>query len=178
MVFKAQIMDEASMGRSLKRISHEILENNRGCERLCIVGIHSRGVPMAKRIAENIRQIEGVSVPCGTLNIAQYRDDKDELCDAVVTAETDIPFDIKGMDVVLVDDVIHTGRTVRAAMDALIARGRPATVQLAAFVDRGHRELPIKPNYVGKNVPTSRDEVVKVKFTETDGTDCVELYGK
>ncbi len=178
MVFKAQIMDEASMGRSLKRISHEILENNRGCEHLCLVGIHSRGVPMAKRIAENIRQIEGVSVPCGTLNITQYRDDKDELCEKAAETETDIPFDIKGMDVVLVDDVIHTGRTVRAAMDALIARGRPATIQLAAFVDRGHRELPIKPNYVGKNVPTSRDEVVKVKFCETDSTDCVELYGK
>lgn len=166
------------MGRSLKRIAHEILENNRGCERLCLVGIHSRGVPMAQRIAEHIKQIEGASVPCGTLNITQYRDDKDELCERATAAETDIPFDIKGMDVVLVDDVIHTGRTVRAAMDAIIARGRPATIQLAAFVDRGHRELPIKANYVGKNVPTSREEVIKVKFAEADGADCVELYGK
>ena len=177
MVFKAQIMDEAAMGRSLKRIAHEILENNRGCEHLCLVGIHSRGVPMAMRIAEHIKQIEGKSVPCGSLNIALYRDDKCET-EVPVLKETDIPFDIKGMDVVLVDDVIYTGRTVRAAMDAIVSRGRPATIQLAAFVDRGHRELPIKPNFVGKNVPTSREEVVRVKFAEADGTDCVELYAK
>ncbi len=178
MVFKAQIMDETAMSRSLKRIAHEILENNRGCERLCLVGIHSRGVPMAMRIAENIKQIEGREVPCGSLNIALYRDDIDGETEAPVLEETNIPFDIKGKDVVLVDDVIYTGRTVRAAMDAIVSRGRPATIQLAAFVDRGHRELPIKPNFVGKNVPTSREEAVKVKFSETDGCDCVELYGK
>jgi len=177
MNLKAQIMNEEAVGRSLKRMAHEILERNRGCDNLCLIGIHSRGVPMAKRLAENIKSIEGKEVPCGTLNIALYRDDIESFSEALTIAETDIPFDVKEMNVVLVDDVVFTGRTVRAAMDAIITRGRPTTIQLAALVDRGHRELPIKPDYVGKNVPTSREEIVSVSFTEMDGKDCVELYG-
>ncbi len=177
MNLKAQIMNEEAIGRSLKRMAHEILERNRGCDKLCLIGIHSRGVPMAKRLAENIKAIEGKQVPCGTLNIALYRDDIDSYSEAFALSETEIPFDVRDMNVVLVDDVVFTGRTVRAAMDAIITRGRPATIQLAALVDRGHRELPIKPDYVGKNVPTSREEIVSVNFIEMDGKDCVELFG-
>lgn len=177
MNLKAIIMNDAAMQRSLKRMAHEILERNRGCEGVCLIGIHSRGVPMAKRLAENIKDIEGKEVLCGTLNISLYRDDIDSFTEIPIVSDTDIPFDVRDMNVVLVDDVIFTGRTVRAAMDAIITRGRPATIQLAALVDRGHRELPIKPDYVGKNVPTSREEIVSVRFAETDGTDCVELYG-
>ena len=177
MNLKAIIMNDAAMQRSLKRMAHEILERNRGCEGVCLIGIHSRGVPMAKRLAENIKDIEGKEVLCGNLNISLYRDDIDSFTEIPVVSDTDIPFDVKDMNVVLVDDVIFTGRTVRAAMDAIITRGRPATIQLASLVDRGHRELPIKPDYVGKNVPTSREEIVSVRFAETDGTDCVELYG-
>ncbi|MBQ3081489.1 MAG: bifunctional pyr operon transcriptional regulator/uracil phosphoribosyltransferase PyrR [Clostridia bacterium] len=177
MNLKAIIMNDAAMQRSLKRMSHEILERNRGCDGVCLIGIHSRGVPMAKRLADNIKDIEGKEVLCGTLNISLYRDDIDNFTDIPVISETDIPFDVRDMNVVLVDDVIFTGRTVRAAMDAIITRGRPASIQLAALVDRGHRELPIKPDYVGKNVPTSREEIVSVRFEETDDTDCVELYG-
>ncbi len=176
MTLKAKIMNDTALSRSLKRMAHEILERNRGCDRLCLIGIHSRGVPMAKRLADNIREIEGKDVLYGTLNISLYRDDIDSFSDMPIVSDTDIPFDVKDMDVVLVDDVIFTGRTVRAAMDAIITRGRPATIQLATLVDRGHRELPIKPDYVGKNVPTSREEIVSVRFTETDGCDCVELF--
>lgn len=177
MNLKANIMNDAAIQRSLKRMSHEILERNRGCERVCLIGIHTKGVPMAKRLADNIREIEGKEVLCGTLNISLYRDDIDSFTDIPIISDTDIPFDVRDMNVVLVDDVIFTGRTARAAMDAIITRGRPATIQLAALVDRGHRELPIKPDYVGKNVPTSREEIVSVSFAETDGVDCVELYG-
>lgn len=176
MDFKAQIMNSAAIDRSLKRMAHEILERNRGCDGVCIIGIHSRGVPMAKRLADNIKDIEGKEVLCGTLNITLYRDDISSLADIPIITESDIPFDIKDKYVVLVDDVIFTGRTARAAMEAIIARGRPAGIQLAALVDRGHRELPIKADYIGKNVPTSREEVVSVCFAETDGVDIVELY--
>ncbi len=176
MQIKSQIMNDAAMTRSLKRMAHEILEKNRGCDGVCLIGIQSRGVPMAKRLALNIEEIEGKKVPCGTLNTKPYRDDLHSRADTPDSEGTDIGFDVTDMNVILVDDVIFTGRTVRAAMDAIISRGRPATIQLAAFVDRGHRELPIKPDYIGKNLPTSRDEVVSVKFTETDGVDCVVLY--
>ncbi len=176
MQFKAQIMNDAAISRSLKRMAHEILERNRGCDGVCLIGIQSRGVPMAQRLAANIEEIEGKKVLCGTLNITLYRDDLGKLANLPTAKETDIGFDVTDMNVVLVDDVIYTGRTVRAAMEAVIKRGRPATIQLAAFVDRGHRELPIKPDYVGKNLPTSREEVVSVRFVETDGVDCVELY--
>ena len=176
MEFKAQIMNEAAISRSLKRMAHEILERNRGCDGVCLIGIQSRGEPMAKRLAANIEEIEGKKVLCGTLNITLYRDDLGKFTDVLVIKESDISFDVTDMNVVLVDDVIFTGRTVRAAMDAIIERGRPATIQLAAFVDRGHRELPIKPDYVGKNLPTSREELVSVRFVETDGVDSVELY--
>lgn len=169
-------MNEAAISRSLKRMAHEILERNRGCDGVCLIGIQSRGEPMAKRLAANIEEIEGKKVLCGTLNITLYRDDLGKFTDVPVIKESDIDFDVTDMNVVLVDDVIFTGRTVRAAMDAIIERGRPATIQLAAFVDRGHRELPIKPDYVGKNLPTSREELVSVHFVETDGVDSVELY--
>lgn len=176
MEFKARVMNGEAMGRSLKRIAHEILERNRGCEGLCLVGIHSRGAPMARRLAAQLKDIEGKDVPCGTLNITLYRDDVGELTDIPVLLDSCLPFDVKDKTIILVDDVIFTGRTARAAMEAIISRGRPAGIQLAAFVDRGHRELPIKPDYVGKNVPTSRDESISVCFTETDGIDCVDIY--
>ena len=171
-------MNAEGVNRSIKRMAHEILERNRGCDRVCLLGVHSRGVPMARRLADNIRDIEGKTVNCGTLNIIHYRDDIDTP-EVIPTDEyTNIPFDVKDMHVVIVDDVIFTGRTARAAMEAVIARGRPATIQLAALVDRGHRELPIKPDYIGKNIPTSKNEIVSVSFTETDGNDCVELFEK
>lgn len=176
MEFKAQIMNEAAVNRSLKRMAHEILERNRGCDGVCLVGIQSRGVPMANRLAKHIEEIEGKTVPCGILNVTPYRDDLGKFSTPPTMNDSDIGFDVTDMNVVLVDDVVFTGRTVRAAMDAIISRGRPATIQLAAFVDRGHRELPIKPDYVGKNLPTSREELVSVRFVETDGVDSVELY--
>ncbi len=176
MEFKARVMNGEAMGRSLKRIAHEILERNRGCDELCLVGIHSRGVPMASRLATQLKAIEGVDVPCGTLDITLYRDDVGELTDAPLFLDSHLPFEVQGKTIILVDDVIYTGRTVRAAMEAIMSRGRPAGIQLAAFVDRGHRELPIKPDYVGKNVPTSREESISVCFEETDGIDCVDIY--
>lgn len=178
MRFKAQLMNGEAMARSLKRMSHELLERNRGCDGVCLIGIQSHGVPMAKRLADNIEMIEGVRVPCGALNTTPYRDDTGKHTAVPPDKETDIPFDINGMHVVLADDVICTGRTVRAAMDAIISRGRPATIQLAVLVDRGHRELPIKADYIGKNVPTSHGEVVVVSFSEVDGADGVELYDR
>ncbi|MBQ3195352.1 MAG: bifunctional pyr operon transcriptional regulator/uracil phosphoribosyltransferase PyrR [Clostridia bacterium] len=178
MEFKAQVMNDEAMGRTLKRIAHEILERNKGGEELCFVGIHSRGVPISKRLARNIKEIEGVDIPCGTLNITLYRDDVDGLTDAPVLMDSYIPFDVKNKNIVLIDDVIFTGRTARAAMDALVSRGRPASIQLVAFVDRGHRELPIKPDYVGKNIPTSKSETVAVRIAEIDGADCVDIYTK
>lgn len=178
MDFKAQLMNGEAIDRSLKRIAHEILERNRGTEGLCLVGIHSRGVPLAKRLAENIKQIEGVKLPCGTLNITLYRDDVDTLTEAPLLMDSYIPFDTRDKKIIMVDDVIYTGRTARAAMDALMSRGRPAGIQMAVLIDRGHRELPIKPDYVGKNVPTSKDEVVTLKLVETDGENCVDIYTK
>lgn len=178
MEFKAQVMNKEAMGRTLKRIAHEILERNKGGEELCFVGIHSRGVPISKRLALNIKEIEGADIPCGSLNITLYRDDVEGLTDIPVLMDSYIPFDVKDKRIVLIDDVIYTGRTARAAMDALISRGRPASIQLVAFVDRGHRELPIKPDYVGKNIPTSKTETVAVRIEEIDGTDCVDIYEK
>lgn len=178
MEFKAQLMNGEAMARSLKRIAHEILERNRGSDGLCLVGIYSRGVPIARRLAENIKEIEGREVPCGTLNITLYRDDVGGLTDMPLLMDSYIPFDVKDKKIVMVDDVIFTGRTARAAMDALVSLGRPAGIQLAVLIDRGHRELPIKPDYVGKNVPTSREEEVAVRLNETDGCDCVEIYTK
>ncbi len=175
--FKAAIMDQSAVERALKRISHEILEKNQGCNNLCLIGICRRGVPLARMLAENIEQFEGIKVKLGILDISLYRDD---ITDISITGpkvnSTDIPFDVTGMEVVLVDDVLYTGRTVRAAIDAIISLGRPAKIQLAVLVDRGHRELPIRGDFIGKNIPTSKSELVAVKVPEYDGDLCVELY--
>lgn len=170
---KRTIMDNQAMNRAIARISYEILEHNKGAENLCIVGILSRGAFLGRRIADKLSELEKTDVPFGTIDITPYRDD-------VVAAEhsdkTDISFDVRDKRVIIVDDVIFTGRTSRAAIDALIKRGRPQSIQLAVLVDRGHRELPIRPDYIGKNLPTSRNEVVKVSVTECDGSDFVAIY--
>ncbi len=172
---KTRIMDGDSVQRALKRISHEIIERNKGCENLCIIGIRRRGVPLAQRLCDNISSIEGTRPQLGVLDITLYRDDiSEEFVEPVINA-TDIPFSVTGKKIVLVDDVLYTGRTVRAAIDALISLGRPACIQLAIMVDRGHRELPIRGDFVGKNIPTSHEERVFVKIPEIDGEDGVYI---
>ena len=178
MVFKARIMDEAGIERTLIRIAHQIVEKNHGTDELCLAGIKTRGVPLAERLADNIERIEGVRPPVGRLDITLYRDDLSAISDAPVVSDTHIPFAVNGKTVVLIDDVIFTTRTARAAMDALIALGRPARIQLFALIDRGHAEFPIRPNYVGKNIPTSLREVVVVRLRETDGEESVSIYEK
>ena len=167
------IMDEKAMQRAIARISYEIIEHNKGAEDICIVGILSRGVTIGRRIAEKLGELEKISVPFGQLDITPYRDDISGIGEA---EDTDIPFDVKDRNVIIVDDVIFTGRSSRAALEAIIRRGRPRSVQLAVLVDRGHRELPIRPDYVGKNLPTSHSEVVKVYVKELDGSDCVAIF--
>lgn len=169
---KAEIMDGGMIARAVTRISFEILEKNKGLEDVCIVGILSRGAIIAKRLARRIEELEGICVPVGALDITPHRDDtrRDSTDD-----RSRIPFDVTGRRVVLVDDVIFTGRSVRAAIDALMARGRPQKIQLAALVDRGHRELPIRADFIGKNLPTSAEETVKVYMSETDGVDRVVI---
>ena len=172
-------MDEPAVHRALRRLSFEILEKNRGAANLVLVGICRRGVPLASLIAAHIEKTEGTPVPVGKLDITFYRDDITERksVDPVVNG-TDIPTDVTGRDIVLVDDVLYTGRTVRAAIDALIAKGRPASVQLAVLCDRGHREFPIRADYVGKNIPTAKTEMVVVKIPPYDSETCVELQEK
>ena len=172
---KATIMDEAEMGRALNRIAHEIVEQNKGAEGLAVVGIHTRGVPIAEHLAKLIGSFESVTPPVGKLDITLYRDDLTEIALQPVVKKTEVPFDIEGMRIVLVDDVLYTGRTARAALDALIDMGRPAVIQYAVLVDRGHRELPIRADFVGKNIPTSKQEVVKVKLQSIDGEEGVDL---
>ena len=169
---KAQVLDEASVDRALTRIAHEILERNAGAQDLAFVGLRTRGVTLAQRLAHKITRIDGAQLPVGTLDISLYRDDLD-MRGAPVVRGTDIAFSIKEKTVVLVDDVLFTGRTIRAALDALIDLGRPKMIQLAILVDRGHRELPIRPDFVGKNLPTSRRETVAVRLREHDGEDRV-----
>ena len=176
MELKATLMTSEEMSRALKRISHQILENNQGADNIVFLGIRRRGVPLAKVLAGNIRTIEGREVPVGDLDITLYRDDLSEICPDPVISGSDIPFDINGKDVILVDDVLYTGRTARAALDAASKYGRAATIQLAVLIDRGHRELPIRADYVGKNVPTSKSETVAVHVMEIDGEENVELY--
>ncbi|MBQ8869144.1 MAG: bifunctional pyr operon transcriptional regulator/uracil phosphoribosyltransferase PyrR [Oscillospiraceae bacterium] len=168
-MFKTKIMDADAVNRALKRISHEIVERNPDFENLCVIGIRRRGVPIAEKICDNIFSIEGVKLPMGVLDITLYRDDLSEISVDPVLNETALPFSVEGKKVVLVDDVLYTGRTVRAAIDALFSLGRPSSIQLAILVDRGHRELPIRGDYVGKNIPTSREERVSVKLEEIDG---------
>lgn len=175
LVVKAQILDEDGIRRALVRMAHEVIEHNRGVKDLGIVGVHTRGIPLAMRLAQEIGRIEGVTPPVGTLDITLYRDDLTTIAKQPVIRETQVPFDVEGRRILLVDDVIYTGRTVRAAMDALIDLGRPRVIQLAVLVDRGHRELPIRPDYVGKNVPTSQREIVSVRLRETDGEERVVI---
>ena len=172
---KAEVMDAEAIDRALTRIAHEILEANKGCAELALVGIMTRGSDVAGRLAQRIARIEGAEVPVGSLDISFYRDDVATRLNPEVHT-TDIPFDVEGRTVVLVDDVLYTGRTIRAAMDAIMDYGRPAAVQLAVLVDRGHRELPIRADYVGKNVPTARKERVKVLMQEEDGRDAVVIW--
>lgn len=173
---KAVLMEKDAMARAITRIAHQIIENNSGVESLCLIGIKTRGVPLAARLAEEIFKITQCSVDVGLLDITLYRDDLSEYSEDAVVNSTDIPFDITGKNLVLVDDVIFTGRTARAALDAVLALGRAAKIRLAAFIDRGHRELPIRPDFVGKNVPTSLQEMIKVCLEESDGEDGVYLY--
>lgn len=174
---KAQILDNEGIRRSLTRIAHEIIEHNKGVSNLVLVGIRRRGVPLAERLAKLIKEIEGHGVPVGILDITLYRDDLSTLAYQPLVRSTEIPFPISGKIVVLVDDVIYTGRTIRAALDALIDLGRPKAIQLAVLVDRGHRELPIRADYVGKNVPTSHKEEVSVRLHEIDGEERVVILG-
>jgi pyrimidine operon attenuation protein / uracil phosphoribosyltransferase len=171
---KAQVLDAAALDRALTRIAHEVIEKNGGAKDLAFVGLRTRGVTLAQRLAAKVAAIDGASVLVGTLDITLYRDDLD-LRGAPVVRGTDIPFPIKDKTVVLVDDVLFTGRTIRAALDALIDLGRPRMIQLAILIDRGHRELPIRPDYIGKNLPTSRREAVAVRLTEHDGEDRVVI---
>jgi pyrimidine operon attenuation protein/uracil phosphoribosyltransferase len=172
---KAQVLDEQGIERALTRIAHEILERAGGTEGLAMVGIRTRGVSLAARIADRLRAIEGVKVPVGALDITLYRDDLGRKAEAPVLRGTEIPFPVAGRTIILVDDVLYTGRTIRAAMDAIIDLGRPRMIQLAVLIDRGHRELPIRPDYVGKNLPTARREIVQVLLREHDGLDRVVI---
>lgn len=168
---KSKVLDAEKIKRTLQRISHEIVEKNQGIKELVIIGIKSRGAYLAERIAKNIRDIEGEDIPVGALDITMYRDDLTEVAEQPVVHSTEIGFDITGKKIILVDDVLFTGRTVRCALDELIDFGRPANIQLAVLVDRGHREFPIRPDFVGKNIPTSKKESVEVRLEETDGTE-------
>ena len=172
---KAVLMDGEAIRRSLVRISHEIVEKNKGVENIVLVGIRTRGVPIAERLAEAIEKIEGERPPVGVLDITLYRDDLSTLDYQPVVRTTELPVDISGKVVVLVDDVLYTGRTIRAALDAVIDMGRPTTIQLAVLIDRGHRELPIRADFVGKNVPTSSHEVVSVQLESVDGAEKVVI---
>ncbi len=172
---KAEIVDADGLRRIVTRIAHEVVERNKGVDDVVLVGIRRRGVPIAKRIAEKIQEFEGHVPALGSLDITLYRDDLSTVSHQPVVGATDIPVDINGRVAILVDDVLFTGRTVRAAMDALIDHGRPRAIQLAVVIDRGHRELPIRADYVGKNVPTSKKEVIGVKLQEIDGIDAVVI---
>jgi len=176
MKLKAQIMTEEGMNRALKRMAHEILEKNDGCEGVVLLGIKRRGVTLARVLADRIREIEGVEIPVGVLDITLYRDDLQTKSNTPLVNESIVDFSIEGKIVVIVDDVIFTGRTARAALDAVSKLGRAARIQLAVLIDRGHRDLPIRADYVGKNVPTSLSEVVSVQVEEYDGRTCVDLY--
>ncbi|MBU5590778.1 bifunctional pyr operon transcriptional regulator/uracil phosphoribosyltransferase PyrR [Clostridium sp. MSJ-4] len=176
MNLKATLLDENAIKRSLIRVSHEILEKNKGVEDIVLVGIKRRGYPLALRIAENIKNIEGITVPVGAVDITLYRDDLTDLNDNPRINDKNLGVEVKDKKVILVDDVLYTGRTVRAAIDAIVDNGRPKCIQLAVLIDRGHRELPIRADYVGKNIPTSKAEMVSVEIKEIDHQDSVKIY--
>ena len=176
MKLKANLLDEKAIKRTLIRISHEIIEKNKGTEDIVLIGIKRRGCPLANRIAKNIENIEGVKVPVGYVDITLYRDDITEIKDMPKINNIDLGVDVKGKKVILVDDVLFTCRTVRAAIEAIIDSGRPDTIQLAVLIDRGHKELPIRADYVGKNIPTSKGEIIGVEIEEIDGIDSVKIY--
>ncbi|AEB75860.1 bifunctional pyr operon transcriptional regulator/uracil phosphoribosyltransferase PyrR [Clostridium botulinum] len=178
MEFKSILLDEKAIKRTLTRIAHEIIEKNKGVEDVILLGIERRGVPIAKRISELIEQFEGVKVEVDSVDITLYRDDLTEVADQPLLNEKSLDIDVKNKKIILVDDVLYTGRTARAAMEAVIKHGRPANIQLAVLVDRGHREVPIRADYVGKNVPTSRKELVSVMVSEIDNEDAVKIFEK
>lgn len=175
---KAKLLDKEGLQRSLVRIAHEILEKNKGAENLCLIGIRTRGAYLAQRLAGGIEAIDQKTVPVGILDITLYRDDLTLVAQQPLVHKTEINFDIADKDIVLVDDVLYTGRTIRAALDALVDFGRPKSIQLAVLVDRGHRELPIRADYVGKNIPTAQSETVEVHLNESDGKDEVVIIEK
>jgi pyrimidine operon attenuation protein / uracil phosphoribosyltransferase len=174
-VTERRILDADDVRRAMTRIAHEIVERNGGVDDLVLVGIRSRGVPIARRLASLVEQHEGASLPVGSLDITYYRDDLTRIAHAPIVQRSDLEADVEGRTVVLVDDVLYTGRTVRAALDALTDHGRPRAVRLAVLVDRGHRELPIRPDFVGKNLPTAAEEIVHVRLVETDEADEVVI---
>jgi pyrimidine operon attenuation protein/uracil phosphoribosyltransferase len=176
MELKSVLMDDKAIKRTLTRISHEIIEKNKGIENLVLIGIKSRGVPLANRIAELINMFEGEEIEVGSVDITKYRDDLKKPENLKEHNSIEVKVDLTGKKIILVDDVLFTGRSVRAAIDAIIDMGRPEMIQLAVLVDRGHRELPIRADYVGKNIPTSRKEDISVQLVEKDGVDCVSLY--
>ncbi len=178
MEYKALLMDEAQMRRSLARITHEIIEKNKGCESIMLMGVKRRGIHLANILAENIKKFEGIDVPVGYIDISLYRDDLTEIDTAAKTSDCHFPESVTERTVIIVDDVIYTGRTTRAAIEAVFSSGRPRSIQLAVLIDRGHRELPIKPDYVGKNVPTSHEETISVGVEEIDGYFRVVLEDK
>lgn len=175
LIVKSELMDESAVRRSLTRMTHEIIEKNKGSENLCLVGIRRRGIPLSHILAENIKKFEKIDVPVGYIDITLYRDDLSETTQLPHASDSSLPFDITGKTVILVDDVIYTGRTVRAAIEAVFSYGRPAAIQLAVLIDRGHRELPIRPDFVGKNIPTSNTEIVSVLVEEYDGISAVRI---
>ncbi|MDM0488028.1 bifunctional pyr operon transcriptional regulator/uracil phosphoribosyltransferase PyrR [Clostridium perfringens] len=176
MHLKASLLDENAIRRALTRLSHEIIEKNKGVENIVLVGIKRRGYPLAERLSEFIEKFEGVKIPVASVDITLYRDDLTNVSDTPNLNDPKIDVDIRGKKVIIVDDVLYTCRTARAAIDAIMDQGRPEFIQLAVLVDRGHKELPIRADYVGKNIPTSKDEVIKVQIKEIDGTDSVEIY--
>lgn len=178
MKIKAVLLDEKAIKRSLIRISHEIIEKNKGVEDIVLIGIKRRGYPIAERISQCIENIEGIKLPVGSLDITLYRDDLTNIVEMPKAKNAHLDLDVKGKKVIIADDVLYTCRTSRAAIDAIIDIGRPSSIQLAVLIDRGHKELPIRADYVGKNVPTSRDEIVKVEISEIDEVDSVKIYEK
>ncbi|NLM35406.1 MAG: bifunctional pyr operon transcriptional regulator/uracil phosphoribosyltransferase PyrR [Clostridiales bacterium] len=176
MKLKSVLMDDKAIRRSLIRVSHEIIEKNKGVEDIVLIGIKRRGYPLAQRIAKCIADIEGVDIPVGSVDISLYRDDLQTINDAPRLNDKNLGVEVKGKKVVLVDDVLFTGRTARAALEAVIDAGRPKMIQLAVLIDRGHRELPIRADFVGKNIPTSRNELISVSLTEIDKEDSVKIY--